>query len=124
MEPDGAVWEAVVSDLRALLEKATPGPWRFFQNDPPGVGQVIAMPTDGGPPSVVVEDFERTDDADAVVALRNAASYLLEVVEAAHEWLRDAEHDDPHSTCDPETCHQAAIRDALAALDAHLRGES
>lgn len=79
--------KATATDLRALLEKATPGPWAAsFERVDDVRGRII----------VDCVDADRdSHDAALIAALHNAAPDLLRVVEAV------AEQDDP---ADDESC--------------------
>lgn len=75
----------LVGELRALLDKATPGPW---EDDGYGIGHspgkdpwhviVVGKETKGAPYMEYEELVLRPEDAALIIALRNAAPGLLD----------------------------------------------
>ncbi len=113
----------MVSELRELEKAATRGPWSSQHDFTGEIAYVKRMYQDDQDRRVhtVIARCEgyganRTEDAALIAALRNAAPYLLAVVEAAQElcdWWDNA------------TIAEAefALADAMATLGEHLRGE-
>lgn len=60
--------------LRALAEKATPGPWRHVAGDAVLAGKDASL--------AVVASFERDQDRDLSIYLRNAVPEILALLEA------------------------------------------
>jgi hypothetical protein len=109
-----------MTDLRALLQEATLGPWRacsWASDDWTGTTASVALIEDDEVRSVAPGAIPARPHVDAhlIAALRNAAPYLLDVVEAARvvaeaDWQRAGSGLSARDTC----------RAALAALDKHL----
>jgi hypothetical protein len=102
----------MTSRLRSLLEAATPGPWTEQQ------GSIY------GEFEMVVERVESIDgqvlspllaDAALIVALRNQAECLLDVVDAARALSDDEESQE--GGWGPDVTMLIPLRDALARLD-------
>ena len=73
-------------ELRELLEKATPGPWAVYRCSFADEDPDSACGLNGGSFDACREECHHTvplKDAALIVALRNAAPLLLDVVEAA-----------------------------------------
>lgn len=131
------------ASIRALVDAATPGPWRADVDQPDDV--VVWGPEEPewlanvgnwsraipGPPASTTDrafqTFELRDMADAafIAASRTAVPLLLAVADAAEEALVDLEsayHLVPgYCDCLPPGCMAPSIyplRDALAALEA------
>ena len=68
-----------IEELRALLAKATPGPWRVRDGNPSRVDTVES----GWP---IADVGFNHGDAAMIAAMRVALPALLDVVEAAHAW--------------------------------------
>lgn len=107
-------------DLRALLEKATPGPWEYVLDN---TGYPLIAEVGGG---VVfapenADQYQDEPDAESALAIfqRNRASEVAALVEAARYWhavARDQEW------CDCEEFEGAGVKlcnwaAALEALD-------
>jgi len=109
-----------IEDLRALLEAATPGPWKNTRHGCGVIGH--------GKAYVVGHDRGEPEDAALIAALRNAAPALLAVVDAAreiadeqrsacrriHDWEPDCNDFDRRGTA----CWWCDLRAALDALEA------
>lgn len=115
------------TDLRALERAAQPGPW-VYRNIADGRAW-IQTDTDA-----IADDVYDVHNGAFIAALRNAAPYLLDVVDAARDegighWR--AGRYMPGEPSDPECgecgedwpCPGSRANDALDALDAHLAGE-
>lgn len=109
-----------MTDLRALHEAATPGPWEV-EHDSFGayIGRANLADShyDSTAPHGIgtdahMEDYERTDDNFALIAAaRNALPFLLHVVDAAAEVVRMG------NVRPFAPLARARLEDALAALD-------
>ncbi len=95
----------MVSELRELEKAATPGPWK----------QIRVSGTWGVHTPLRTRDSSGEDNARFIAALRNAAPYLLDVVEAAQivAW-------ENRDVADPA---EDGLNAAFAALDEHLGGK-
>jgi hypothetical protein len=113
-------------NLRKLHEAATAGPWvecgRDVGHDKmvaegrnPGDACGLGCEIDGPPEAWLRGQFHNHADAALIVALRNAASFLLDVVDVAREVAESGYPPRP----DLEVT-ALRVSDALAALDAHL----
>lgn len=80
---------ANTAELRALLEKATPGPWEHrvdgkLRRDGLLQWKVVSLGYHGEEPAILGDDEVwpvSADDARLIAALRNAAPVLLETME-------------------------------------------
>lgn len=103
-----------MTDLRALDAAGTAAPWSADHND---------VMSDAEPSTVAVawrsENGQDVEDALFIAAARNALPYLLDVVEAA----QDVQHV-YRLTAGAGDATQSHLADVLAALDAHLRGDT
>lgn len=81
----------LISELRTLMERATPGPWDhfYYRPDAPGRTLSLTIPAIGsavGPregPHILLNDRAHDEDGDLLVALRNNAALLLSLAEEA-----------------------------------------
>lgn len=72
-----------IEDLKRLLEAATPGPWRYVQC-PDGAGNREFVLVDQDSWNILNRDpKDMMENANLIVALRNHAEVLIEIVEAA-----------------------------------------
>lgn len=71
------------AELRVLVEKASPGPWRVQGDNPPYDTSLI-----DGHRTVLLDGprFKHPADAAFIAAARDAVPKLLDVVEAAQRW--------------------------------------
>ena len=98
-----------VKELRKLLARATKGPWRAG-NWTLGIGDYVLEPffgdeeRPGEPPAA--------NDLALIVALRNSADAMLDVVEAAQAYAKIMDNNEGY-LCEEEL----ALRDALAKLE-------
>lgn len=89
-----------LSDLKALVEAATPGPWEYTN----GLMRLLGEP-EHAPFVIVSEDGDKvlndetadSDDMRLIAALRNAAPALIAVAEAAKALPWPKSH--PGCTC-------------------------
>lgn len=91
-------------NLRKLHEAASPAPWHVEQGS-------IAWMIRERPKGPQVGNVICVEDVDLIAALRNAAPYLLDVVDAARAY---------HGHHDLRNVNYKQLTDALAALDRHL----
>jgi hypothetical protein len=105
-------------ELRELLEKATPGPWAVYRCSFADEDPDSACGLNGGSFDACREECHHTvplKDAALIVALRNAAPLLLDVVEAAEDQCE--EHGDTFGMpCRCELCNR--VRAYRAAKEA------
>jgi hypothetical protein len=99
------------TDLRELEKAATPAPWGH-------TGEYVTK--NGGP--LFYCGSEGDPEAALIAALRNAAPFLLDVVDAARALLFEPPYGFPQDERDSVARGNDA-RQALNALDAYLRGE-
>lgn len=112
-----------MTDLRQLEAAATPGPWKVGFEDgsgstwitvDDGEAEVVSGTADSwGVPQGVLDPA----DAALIAALRNAAPYLLDVVDAARALKRTNWYADALGRKSPEAI---AFWDATVGLDEHL----
>lgn len=105
-----------VAELRAMLDKVTPGPW---ESRPSIEGFCVESDAGQHVACYCFNDHERHDaDAALIAALRNAAPDLLRVVEAARAMITVCQY-----PCgDPGKCGNcSALREALDRLTGGVR---
>lgn len=96
-----------IKNLRALLTAATPWPWSVAHGAP-------IIRRQGAHCALSLPSGNTSRDGAAIVALRNAADALLDVAEAAREYLDEMDN--------PSPCHvmrkqwRGKMRAALAEL--------
>ena len=100
-----------VKQLRELLARATKGPWRQRPHD------ANAIEHKGDPYYLALASYAHGDDdgrsnAALIVALRNSADAMLDVVEAAQAYAKIMDNNEGY-LCEEEL----ALRDALAKLE-------
>jgi hypothetical protein len=108
--------------LRELLEEATPGPWKAVRLAIGDSSDITLPHPEQGYARIWAK---RLGDADAalIVALRNAAPFLLDVVEAAKVIWTDTRGYPSTSSASAMYITRDAIeglREALAKLDNHF----
>lgn len=112
-----------VAELRALLEKATPGPWK----DAPGsrsaavyskaVDAAIYINVDRESVGVIAETVDRWKaDAALIAALRNAAPDLLRVVEAVANFENPVDDEERCLFCGRRSSHEEDCDWTLARM--------
>ena len=103
-------------ELRALLSRATPGPWRFEEH---GIDAGVVGPS--GSVSCLYGErcegavYDDDPDAQAIVAVMNAIGPLLAEVEAARACIEEIRRISGPT--------RIVVRDAIAAYDAATKGE-
>lgn len=103
--------------LRALLARATPGPYRTSKQEDCHVYHVESASTDTGfGRGEIATCYSREDpnDAQTIVAVMNAIGPLLDELNAARRVVALVR--------DGATCSREALDDALAAYDAATKG--
>lgn len=112
---------ATLSDITAILEAATPGPWSVDDSNVVGGPDGDSVAVTFGNLAVMPEPVTDADDARAIVTLHNLAPALLAVAQAARAI---ADHtSEGMSESDAREAYwlaMVALRAALADLDTAL----